>query len=187
MGQLTLNKLGTVVSTYHLCMKYPMGKEVGRVWADHRVARRCYEDNLRIGSRPANKLDVNFLDLNLDPRCDNNRKRPLPAKNLKEINISLDPTHKAKIGTTLMQEGESHLISFLWENRDVFTWSPANMPGIDLEFMCHHLSISLGFQPVTQLQRQLGEEKRRAAWEENKKLLAAGFIRKIQYPPGWQM
>ncbi|RDY01912.1 hypothetical protein CR513_14696, partial [Mucuna pruriens] len=50
MGRPTLNKLGGVVSTLHLCIKYSVGQEVRRVWADHRVARRCYEDRLRIGS-----------------------------------------------------------------------------------------------------------------------------------------
>ncbi|RDX71035.1 hypothetical protein CR513_49657, partial [Mucuna pruriens] len=103
MGRSALNKLGAVVSTYHLCMKYPVGKEVGRVWVDHRVARHCYEDSLRIGSwsTQANRPDVNVLDLNLDPRCDDDNERPLPAKDLKEINIDQDPVHKTKIGTTL--------------------------------------------------------------------------------------
>ncbi|RDX64163.1 Retrovirus-related Pol polyprotein from transposon 17.6, partial [Mucuna pruriens] len=44
------------------------------------------------------------------------------------------------------------------------------MPEIDLEFICHRLSI------------ESGEEKRRATREEIKKLLAVGFIREIQYP-----
>ncbi|RDX82712.1 hypothetical protein CR513_36468, partial [Mucuna pruriens] len=109
MGQLALNKLGAMVSTYHLCMKYPVGKEVGRVWADHRVVRCCYEDNLRIGSRPANKLDMNVLDLDLDPRCGDEHKRPLLAEDLKEINIGPNLTHKMKIGTTLVQVDESFL------------------------------------------------------------------------------
>ncbi|RDX67641.1 hypothetical protein CR513_53449, partial [Mucuna pruriens] len=169
MGWPTLKKLGTV-------------KEVGRVWADHRVTRRFYEDDLRIGSRPASIPDVNVLDFDLDPRCDINHERPLPAEDLKEINIGPDPTHKMKIGTTLMQEDESRLISFLRKNRDVFAWSLTDMLGIDPEFICHHLSISLGFRLVTQRRRQLGEEKRRAAWEETKKLLAVGFIWEIQCP-----
>ncbi|RDX90991.1 hypothetical protein CR513_27096, partial [Mucuna pruriens] len=53
---------------------------------------------------------------------------------------------------------------------------------IDPKFICHRLSISSGFRPVAQRGRKLGEEKRRAAREENKKLLTAGFIREIQYP-----
>ncbi|RDX72380.1 hypothetical protein CR513_48144, partial [Mucuna pruriens] len=33
-------------------MKFPIGQKVGSVWADSHVARRCYEDNLRVGSHP---------------------------------------------------------------------------------------------------------------------------------------
>ncbi|RDX75763.1 hypothetical protein CR513_44320, partial [Mucuna pruriens] len=97
MGWLALNKLGTVVSTYHLCMKYSVGKEVEKVWADHQ----------------ANRPNVNVLNLDLDLRCDNERERPLPTEDLKEINIGPDPAYKTRIGTTLVQEGESRLISFL--------------------------------------------------------------------------
>ncbi|RDX75749.1 hypothetical protein CR513_44343, partial [Mucuna pruriens] len=105
MGRPTLK----MVSTYHLCMKYPVGKEVGRVWPDHRVVRHCYDDSLRIGSQP----DVNVLDLDLDPRCDDEHERPLPAEDLKEINIVLDLAHKTKIGTTLAQEDEGSPYHFL--------------------------------------------------------------------------
>ncbi|RDX87835.1 hypothetical protein CR513_30632, partial [Mucuna pruriens] len=165
MGRPTLNKLRVVVSTLHLCMKYPVGQEVGRVWVDHRVARRCYENSLRIGSQlsQAGEPNVNVLNLNLDPMCEDERERPLLAEDLKE-------------------EDESHLVTFLRENRDVFAWSPADMPGVDPNFLCHHLSISPGYRPVTQRRRKLGEEKRKAAREETKKLLATGFIREIQYP-----
>ncbi|RDX99868.1 hypothetical protein CR513_17020, partial [Mucuna pruriens] len=93
-----------MVSTYHLCMKYLVGKEVGRVWGNHQVARRCYEDSLRIGSRQDqnNRPDVNVLDLDLDPRYDDKRERPLLVQDLKEINIDPYPAHNMKIGTTLV-------------------------------------------------------------------------------------
>ncbi|RDY00391.1 Retrovirus-related Pol polyprotein from transposon 17.6, partial [Mucuna pruriens] len=161
-----------------------MGKEVGRVWANHRVARRCYEDSLRIGSRlaRADRPDVNVLDLNLNPRCKDECERTLSIEDLKEINIGTSPTHKTKIGTTLTQEEERNLVSFLQENWDVFAWSSADMPEIDPKFICHHLSIASGFKPVTQWQRKLREEKRRATYEETKKLLTVSFIREIQYP-----
>ncbi|RDY00424.1 hypothetical protein CR513_16398, partial [Mucuna pruriens] len=118
IGRLALNKLGAVVFSYHLCMKYLVGKEVGRVWADHRVARRCYEDCLRIGLQPAkaDRPDVNVLDLNLNPRCKDECERTLSIEDLKEINIGTSPTHKTKIGTTLTQEEERNLVSFLQEN-----------------------------------------------------------------------
>ncbi|RDX99875.1 hypothetical protein CR513_17028, partial [Mucuna pruriens] len=50
------------------------------------------------------------------------------------------------------------------------------MPGIDPEFICHHLSISPSFQSIAQRQRKLGEEKRRAAQEETNKLLAYHLV-----------
>ncbi|RDX93637.1 hypothetical protein CR513_24077, partial [Mucuna pruriens] len=37
------------------------------------------------------------------------------------------------------------------------------MLGIDLEFICHHLSISPSYRPITQQRRKLGDEKRRLA------------------------
>ncbi|RDX98109.1 hypothetical protein CR513_19022, partial [Mucuna pruriens] len=78
MGRPTLNKLGGVVSTLHLCMKYSMGQEVGRIWADHRFVWHCFEDSLRIGSRLswAKESAVNMLDLDLDPRCELEHERP---------------------------------------------------------------------------------------------------------------
>ncbi|RDX99659.1 hypothetical protein CR513_17268, partial [Mucuna pruriens] len=33
-------------------MKYPIGKEIGVIWADHGVACKCCEDSLRIGPDP---------------------------------------------------------------------------------------------------------------------------------------
>ncbi|RDX96113.1 hypothetical protein CR513_21271, partial [Mucuna pruriens] len=56
------------------------------------------------------------------------------------------------------------------------------MPGIDPRFMCHHLSISPGSKPVAQKKRKQGEEKRKAIKEEVGKLLAADFVREVQYP-----
>ncbi|RDY13678.1 hypothetical protein CR513_01364, partial [Mucuna pruriens] len=39
VGRPALNQLKAVVSTYHLCMKYPMSNGVGAIWADSSVAR----------------------------------------------------------------------------------------------------------------------------------------------------
>ncbi|RDX92455.1 hypothetical protein CR513_25422, partial [Mucuna pruriens] len=52
---------------------------------------------------------------------------------------------------------------------------------IDLEFICHRLSISSVFRPIAQRRRKLGEEKRRVSPEETKKLLIANFICEIQF------
>ncbi|RDY01128.1 Retrovirus-related Pol polyprotein from transposon 17.6, partial [Mucuna pruriens] len=80
--------------------------------------------------------------------------------------------HKMKIGTTLGKKEESHLTYFLTENKDMFAWTLDDMPSIDPNFMCHRVLITKWKQ---------GEEKQRASREETSKLLAAGFIKEIQY------
>ncbi|RDX88245.1 hypothetical protein CR513_30183, partial [Mucuna pruriens] len=76
IGRPALNRLGAIVSTKHLCMKFPVGRKVGSVWADTRVAQRCYEDSLRVKRLPSPGLD-------LDPRSQFEREGPLPAEDLK--------------------------------------------------------------------------------------------------------
>ncbi|RDY09048.1 hypothetical protein CR513_06651, partial [Mucuna pruriens] len=56
------------------------------------------------------------------------------------------------------------------------------MPRIDPRFMCHHLSVSPGSKLVAQRKRKQGEEKRAAIKEEVRKLLAANFVKEVQYP-----
>ncbi|RDY01914.1 hypothetical protein CR513_14699, partial [Mucuna pruriens] len=82
-----------------------------------------------------------MLDLDLDPRCEDERERPLLVEDLKEVSIGPKPAHKTQIGTALTKEDESRFM-------DVFTWSSADMPEIEPDFLCHHLSFSLGFRPV---------------------------------------
>ncbi|RDX69355.1 hypothetical protein CR513_51539, partial [Mucuna pruriens] len=66
MGRPALNRLKAIVSTYHLCMKYPTTEGVGAVWADSSMAKRCYQDSLKVGQR---RSAINTLSLELDPRC----------------------------------------------------------------------------------------------------------------------
>ncbi|RDX69578.1 hypothetical protein CR513_51293, partial [Mucuna pruriens] len=77
IGRPTLNRLGAIV-----------GRKVGSVWADMRVAQRCYEDSLRIERLPS-PGEVNVLDLDLDPRGQFEREGPLPAEDLKEVKLGL--------------------------------------------------------------------------------------------------
>ncbi|RDX79980.1 hypothetical protein CR513_39524, partial [Mucuna pruriens] len=165
IGRPTLNKLGAIVSTYHLCMKFPVGRKVGSVWADSRIARRCYEDSLKIGiSAPT--LTVNVLDLDLDPRCVYENERPHPAEDVKDVQIGPSASHVTKVGTTLSHEEETRL----------------DMPGIDPSLMSRSLSVIQGAKPVVQKRRKHGEERRKATKEETNKLLTTGFIREVQYP-----
>ena len=45
-----------------------------------------------------------------------------------------------------LQEGE--LVDFLHENRDIFAWSPKDMPGVPTEFAEHKLHVRSDMKPV---------------------------------------
>ncbi|RDX82660.1 hypothetical protein CR513_36526, partial [Mucuna pruriens] len=169
IGRPTLNRLGAIISTYHLCMKFPVSRKVGSIWADSRLARRCYKDSLKIGGSIPSPT-VNALDFDLDPRCVYESERPHPAKDVKSVQIGPSARHVTKVGTGL--SCRTH----------VFAWTPKDMPSIDPGFKCHHLSIMKGAKPVIQKRRKQGEERRKAVREETNRLLTAGFIREVQYP-----
>ncbi|RDX82662.1 hypothetical protein CR513_36514, partial [Mucuna pruriens] len=174
IGRPALNRLGVVVSIYYLCMKFPVGREVGSVWANSRVACRCYKDSLRVRMSTMEPT-VNVLDLDLNPRCLYENGRPHSAEDVKEVQIGSLAIHVTQVGMTLGLEEEVRLVDFLRRDIDVFTWTPKDMPGIDPNFMSHHLSVIQGAKPI-------GEEKRKAVKEETNKLLTIGFIREVQYP-----
>ncbi|XP_020206975.1 uncharacterized protein LOC109792009 [Cajanus cajan] len=72
IGRPTLNKLGAIVSTSHLKVKYPLPNGVvGVLKVDQEVARKCYEDSLkarrRLYTAPAEK---HIHSVELDPRMD---------------------------------------------------------------------------------------------------------------------
>ncbi|RDX65345.1 hypothetical protein CR513_56003, partial [Mucuna pruriens] len=141
MGRSTLNRLKVIVSMYHLCMKYPTIEGVGAVWADSGMAKRCYEDSLRVGQW---RSAINTLSLELDPRGHVERERPHPVEKLKEIQVDPLESQKTKIDTIMTEEQETELIRCLQQNCDVFAWTPEDMPGIDPNFMNHRLSMADG-------------------------------------------
>ncbi|RDX60860.1 hypothetical protein CR513_60963, partial [Mucuna pruriens] len=143
IGRPTLNKLEAVVSTHHFCMKFL----AGRTDATFKV------------ESTAKNLRVNVLDFDLDPRHFSTEERPHPVRDLKEVQIGPLDTQITKIGKTLGQEGKDRLVKTLRRNVDVFAWSAKDMPSIDPNFMCHHLSISSDAKPVAQKKRKQGEEK----------------------------
>ena len=65
---------------------------------------------------------------------------------------------------------------------DAFTWTASDMPGINTDFPCHHLTMDPKVRPVRQRRRKFNKERRLVVQEETKKLLSVGHIREIQYP-----
>jgi hypothetical protein len=117
------------------------------------------------------------------PVCQSPVEQFQPANDTNKILLDeSDPSKFVIIGTGLSAKYESELTSFLRENRDIFAWSPKDMPGVPRELAEHSLHIRLDAKPAKQPLRCFAEEKRKAIGEEIAWLLAAGFIMEVFYP-----
>ncbi|XP_072064544.1 uncharacterized protein [Arachis hypogaea] len=190
LGRPALNIFRAVVSTLHLCVKFPVQEnKIATVYADHQEARQCYNAGLKPvqteqEARPqvqAIHTTANSATLaDLDPREDLG-ERPRPMDNLQQITLTTDDKQCTYVGEALEGADRARLIHILRQNADLFAWTPDDMPGINPEVICHKLAIDKTIRPVAQKKRNLGEEKKQAALEETQKLLNAGFIREIRF------
>jgi hypothetical protein len=64
----------------------------------------------------------------------------------------------------------------------MFAWNHEDMPGIDPSIIVHRLNADPGFRPIRQKRRTFAPERNQAVAEEVSKLLAAGFVREVDYP-----
>ncbi|XP_057747541.1 uncharacterized protein LOC130966731 [Arachis stenosperma] len=60
IGRTTLNRLGAVVSTAHLCMKFPTPEEIATIRGDQKLARKCYNESLNLRGKGK---DINTIEL----------------------------------------------------------------------------------------------------------------------------
>ena len=90
-----------------------------------------------------------------------------------------DPTKTIHIGSLLDQVTKAKLISFLRDNADVFAWSAADMLGIPMEVITHHLQADPSVKPIKQKKRNFALERQRAINEEVKNLLNAKLIKEV--------
>jgi len=65
-------------------------------------------------------------------------RRPKPAKNVLEREIG---GKKFKLGKSLGQETQDQIAKVIARHLDAFAWSASDMPGIDLDFPCHRLTM----------------------------------------------
>ena len=79
------------------------------------------------------------------------------------------------------QEREE-LIEFLKRNIDVFAWNAYEAPGVDPEFICHHLKVNSLITPRKQSLRCPSKEHAKVVREEVTRLKQAGAIKEFFYP-----
>nr|XP_025617189.1 uncharacterized protein LOC112709521 [Arachis hypogaea] len=188
LGRPFLNRFGAIVSTIHLCVKFPLqDNTIATIHSDAQEARECYNNSLKRPHRNT-KAQVHNIDntnnqhmlADLDPRA-GTLERPTPIEDLDKIYFTESMEKFTYIGSTLSSEEKSTFRTFLQQNADLFAWTPADMPGIDPSIISHKLALDPSIRPVAQKKRNLGHDRKQASLDETKKLISAGFIREIRF------
>ena len=104
------------------------------------------------------------------------------CEDLVKITIGDDSEKFFQVGFQLPQQEREELIEFLKQNIDVFAWNTYEAPGVDLEFICHHLNVNPLVTPKKQLPRRPSKEHAEAVRDEVAKLKRAGAIKEVFYP-----
>ncbi|XP_068504415.1 uncharacterized protein [Phaseolus vulgaris] len=180
LGRPALNRLEAVPSTRHMKVKLSsLEGIVITIVSDQLEAKKCYENCLKtkggifsVTSRPPRKDGVTREEIVRE-------NRPEPAGGVVEREIGVK---MFKLGQSLSGELWDQIFEVITRHLDAFAWSAADMPNIDPDFLCHHLTMDPSVRPVRQRRRKFNEEKRQIIREETEKLLKASHIREIQYP-----
>ncbi|XP_057733872.1 uncharacterized protein LOC130949061 [Arachis stenosperma] len=137
LGRPFLNKFDAIVSTVHICVKFPLQDDhVITIHGDHKEVCQCYNIIIKLPDR--SKPQVNNVHLatsssalaDLDPRA-NFLERPTPSRELQKLYFNTDPNKFTYIGTSISTGELQAITTFLQEQVDLFAWTPSDMPGID--------------------------------------------------------
>ena len=74
------------------------------------------------------------------------------------------------------------MVEFLRKNVDVFAWNVYEAPGVNPNFICHHLNVNPSITPKKQLLRRPSREHAKNIRNEVVKLKQAGAIKEVFYP-----
>ena len=85
------------------------------------------------------------------------------------IRALLQPTEKLELQNVLQR------------NQDIFAWTHSDITGIHLDVASHRLNVLATSKPVRQKIRRFHPDRQKVIQDEMKKLLEAGFIRKVKY------
>lgn len=168
LGRLCLNAFGAIVFTPppHLVLKYPSDDgKVCTVRANQKMARECYAVELRVKPRSSGQINERSVVAmaELDQRV-NTEDRMEPIGDTQPFGLGSSEEQVTAIGRSLKQNQAKEIRHVLTSNKDLFTWTVADMPGIRSDIMCHKLSLFKDVRPVTQKKRRCGNYWKRGSY-----------------------
>ena len=106
----------------------------------------------------------------------------MKCEDLEKVIVDDDSEKFFQIGAQLSQLEREQLVEFLRKNVDVFAWDAYKAPGVDPNFICHHLNVNPSITPKRQPPRRLSKEHAEAVKNEVTKLKQAEAIKEVFYP-----
>ena len=73
------------------------------------------------------------------------------CEDLERLAISDDPKKFFQVSAQLPPQEKGELVEFLKKNVDVFAWNACKAPGVNMSFICHHLTVNPSFTPRSNL------------------------------------
>ncbi|XP_072088040.1 uncharacterized protein [Arachis hypogaea] len=151
---------------------------VGTIYGDREVAAEC--DNTSLALRKKSRDAAGIFLANLDARQDS-QPRPELEGDMEKLQIGPTREEYTFINRNLPYDLKEELSQLLKQNRDLFAFTPADMPGINPDLMSHHLAVDPQPKPVAQRRRKMSPDRAAEVKKQVKALLEANFIRELPY------
>ena len=106
----------------------------------------------------------------------------MKCEDLEKVVIGDDPERFFQVGAQIPLLEKEQLVDLLRRNVDVFAWDAYEVPGLDPNFICHHLNVNPSIIPKRQPPQRSSKEHVEAVKSEVTKLKQAGAIKEVFYP-----
>ncbi|XP_057746490.1 uncharacterized protein LOC130965746 [Arachis stenosperma] len=179
LGRKTINDFSAVIFTKYLLMKFKADDgTIGTIHGDREVAAECDNNSLALRKKSRDAAGIFLADL--DARLDG-QPRPEPEGDMEKLQIGPTKDEYTFINRNLPHDLKEELSQLLKQNRDLFAFTPADMPGISPDLMSHHLAVDPLAKPVAQRRRKMSPDRAAEVQKQVKALLEANFIRELPY------
>nr|XP_029145858.1 uncharacterized protein LOC114924745 [Arachis hypogaea] len=179
LGRKTINDFSAVIFTKYLLMKFRTDDgTIGTIHGDREVAAECDNNSLALRKKSRDAAGIFLADL--DARLDG-QPRPEPEGDMEKLQIGPIKEEYTFINRNLPYDLKEELSQLLKQNRDLFAFTPADMPGINPDLMSHHLAVDPLAKPVAQRRRKMSPDRAAEVRNQVKALLEANFIRELPY------
>nr|KAJ0216025.1 hypothetical protein LSAT_V11C300153800 [Lactuca sativa] len=164
LRRTTLLKLGAVLSTMHIIVKFSTTKGPTTILAT-----------------PPRELQY-FTVMQPTKITRETKKARAESTNEKEVINEEYPDQPINIGRGLTGHTRHALIDLLRRYKHMFAWTPTNMVGVDRKVIEHKLMIKPGTKEIKQKKRVQGGDRNMAINAEVAKLMQEGILQEAVFP-----